>query len=639
MVRRLLGVLFCLLALAAPAWPEERIERFSSHVNVMTDASLVVVEEISVVAEGRQIKRGILRDFPTEYKRPDGSRARVGFEVLDVERNGETVDWRTENITNGTRLRIGSANRLLQPGIHTFKITYRTTRQIGFFDKYDELYWNVTGNEWTFPISEAISFITLPDGAAISKSAVFTGPFGSTSSSASLGKAQGNEFEATITKPLARGEGLTVAVAWQKGIVSAPTQAVNLHNWLIDNLSYGLLAATLTGVSIYYLLAWRRVGRDPPGGTIVPLFKPPEGLGPAGIRYIWKQKFDNQAFSAALVNLAVKGRVRIENNDDEFSVTRLADKGPALSTSEASLYRALPVNTLSLQNDNHRAVSTARDHLEGALEGEYGGTMFVKNLDWFAFGAAMSALGLIASGLLIPGEDGQVLLFAGIFSSIWWGVLLSVGYGAVSGLLSSNGFLSILGGVFRLLFLVPFVIGGIAVPALTIFQSGMNQSMVLFVLAAALLGIVNFVFLKLLPAPTPVGRKTLDQIEGFRMYLSTAEEKRLDVLNPPEKTPELFERYLPYAMALDCENDWNKKFTAVLAAATAAGATAPIWYGGTSSNWNSGGFARNLNNSLSSSVSAAASPPGSVSGTSGGVGGGGGGFSGGGGGGGGGSGW
>jgi hypothetical protein len=148
------------------------------------------------------------------------------------------------------------------------------------------------------------------------------------------------------------------------------------------------------------------------------------------------------------------------------------------------------------------------------------------------------------------------------------------------------------------------------------------------------LGLVNLVFFYLLRAPTLAGRRLLDQVEGFRMYLATAEEERLKILHPPEKTPELFERYLPYAMALDCENAWNAKFATVLAAAAAAGAAAPSWYSG--SRWDAGsggGFTEGLGRSLSESVAAAASAPGSSSGSFGG------GSSGGGGGGGGGSGW
>ena len=143
----------------------------------------------------------------------------------------------------------------------------------------------------------------------------------------------------------------------------------------------------------------------------------------------------------------------------------------------------------------------------------------------------------------------------------------------------------------------------------------------------------------LLSAPTVSGRQVLDQLEGFRMYMKTAEEERLKILNPPEKTPELFERYLPYALALDCENEWNEKFTAVLAAAALAGATAPVWYSG--NNWNTdsmGGFTESLGSSLATSAASASQAPGSSSSSGGGFSGGGG-SSGGGGGGGGGGGW
>jgi hypothetical protein len=638
MLRRFLGAFLLLLVMVVPGHAEESIDRFVSRVNVNPDASLDVTEDISVIAEGRQIRRGILRDFPTDYRRPDGSHYRVGFKVIEVLRNGQNVDWVLESIGNGVRIRIGNPDILLQPGIHTFTINYHVTRVTGFFETYDELYWNVTGNEWTFPIREAYSYVSLPAGAVISKHAMFTGRFGSTVADANLGNVSGSQYSAATGRTLEPGEGFTIAVAWQKGIVQPPSQSSNLTNWLGDNAGYGILGATLLGVLTYFLLAWNKVGRDPPGGPVVPLFKPPEGLGPAGTRYVWKQAADNQAFAAALVDLAVKGRVKINNNGDTYSVARLGNSGPALTVSETALFNALPTSPLVLENENHRNVNAARNTLFGSLTDEFKGTMFVKNFGWFAIGALLSVAGLVLSGLMVPGQDGQVLLFAGVFAAIWWGVLLSVAYGAIQGLFSSRGFFGVMGSVFRLLFLVPFALGGIGVPLLTIFQNGASQSMVMYVLAAAVLGIVNVVFLKLMPAPTPAGRRVLDQIEGFRMYLATAEEKRLDALHPPEKTPELFERYLPYAMALDCENEWNKKFTAVLAAAAAAGATAPVWYGGSSSGWSSGGFARDLSSGLASSVSAAASPPGSVSGT-GGSSSGGGGFSGGGGGGGGGSGW
>jgi uncharacterized membrane protein len=139
-----------------------------------------------------------------------------------------------------------------------------------------------------------------------------------------------------------------------------------------------------------------------------------------------------------------------------------------------------------------------------------------------------------------------------------------------------------------------------------------------------------------LQAPTVAGRKVMDQIEGFRMYLGVAEEDRLNALNPPEKTPELFERFLPYAVALDVENRWAERFAGVLAAA-GAGAAVGSWYAG-NDNWTSDpvAFADHLGGSLSQTIASASTPPGS---SDGGGGSSGGGSSGGGGGGGGGSGW
>ena len=134
------------------------------------------------------------------------------------------------------------------------------------------------------------------------------------------------------------------------------------------------------------------------------------------------------------------------------------------------------------------------------------------------------------------------------------------------------------------------------------------------------------------------GRKVMDEIDGFKQYLGVAEEDRLNYLHPPEKTPELFERYLPYSVALDVENRWAEKFAGVLAAAAAAGAATVAWYASDRSSdtdWSS--FATRVGDTLASTVASASTAPGSSGGGSSGSSGGG--SSGGGGGGGGGSGW
>jgi uncharacterized membrane protein len=154
------------------------------------------------------------------------------------------------------------------------------------------------------------------------------------------------------------------------------------------------------------------------------------------------------------------------------------------------------------------------------------------------------------------------------------------------------------------------------------------------VLLAALIG-ANILFHYLMKAPTRTGRALLDQVEGFKQYFLAVERDPLQRLSEPEVTPELFEKYLPYAVALGVEKAWSARFAAALAQAGKAPADyAPNWYVGSDlASLGAAGFASTLGSALSSAVASASSAPGSSSG------GGGGGSSGGGGGGGGGGGW
>jgi len=178
MLKRIfLGAFLCAMMLA-PAGAAERIVRFISDVDVQRNGDLIVTETIQVQAEGRTIRRGILRDFPTTYSRTDGSRVEVGFDVQSVARDGTAENFATERMDNGVRIRIGSADHLLNTGLHEYVIKYRTTRQIGFFDNFDELYWNATGTGWTFPIDFAEARITLPERVEFKQTALYTGPQG-----------------------------------------------------------------------------------------------------------------------------------------------------------------------------------------------------------------------------------------------------------------------------------------------------------------------------------------------------------------------------------------------------------------------------------------------------------------------------
>ncbi len=371
--KRLLALLLAALAVLLPgtAAAQERIIAWRSDIDIRADGALDVTETLRVEAEGNEIQHGILRDFPTRYER-DGRRVRVGFDVTSVERDGHPEPFKKENIDNEVRIRIGSADTLLSYGEHTFVIRYTTTRQLGFFGDYDELYWNVTGNGWAFPIDSAEAHVRLPQAVPFGpERAFYTGPQGSTAHEAKVISESPGEITIGTTAPLGAYEGLTIAVRWQKGVVSAPPKPSAAWLAFQDQAPRGAALAALLGLAVYYFYAWKRAGRGPRAGTVVPLFSPPDGLSAAALRYVKRMGFDNRCFAAAIVESGVHRELKIvEDHEGLFhskktSLTKTTGKGD-LPAPEQAMLTALFTgsDTIEMENVNHERFSAARSALE-----------------------------------------------------------------------------------------------------------------------------------------------------------------------------------------------------------------------------------------------------------------------------------
>jgi uncharacterized membrane protein YgcG len=621
--------LILLLAWLAPALANERIILFISDADVWRNGDLLVTETIRVEAEGRQIKHGIFRDFPTNYTRPDGTRVRVGFDVLSVKLDGASEPFSTERISNGERVRIGKADELLSEGEHDFEIRYRTTRQIGFFADYDELYWNATGNGWPFAIDMAEARIHLPEPARFIQTAFYTGSQGASGKDARVVSEQPGTVVFRTTQVLPPNNGLSVAAAWPKGIVTPPADTQRSHSWLGDNGPFVVAGLGLLGVFAYYFYAWRRAGRDPSRGTIIPLFAPPNNMSAAAVRYVRQMDFDDRCFTAAIVDLGVHGHLKLTEGESIMTVERRSG-GQLIAGAEVATEDKLfggDRTALTLIQKNHEVISEARDTLSERLSNAYEEKLFHDHYGWSIAGAllCLAAIGLtiLSMGVAWGWEDASALFMAMVFVGP---VALFIAYLAYAGLPRT---IKLVGGFgFAAIFIIFIAFN--ASDALDAVQNTIEVIPVLLPLILFPLAASAFNWMK---AHTREGRKVVDQIEGFRQYLGVAEEARLEALNPPNKTQELFERFLPYAIALDVENHWARRFAGVLAAVAAAGA-ASSWYSGSYNlGSNPTGFAHHLGGGLTSTISSAAAAPGSSSGSSGG------GFSGGGGGGGGGGGW
>ncbi|NNK86408.1 MAG: DUF2207 domain-containing protein, partial [Desulfobacterales bacterium] len=211
------SIISLLLAASTFAREPERIINFTSQIQISLDGSMTVTESITVYASGNQIKRGIYRDFPTRYKARQGNTIHVGFKVLDVLRDGQPEGYHLKSLSNGIRVYIGRKNRMLQPGEYNYTLTYYTNRQLGFFPEFDELYWNVTGNGWSFPIERAEAIVKLPFDAEVIDYTGYTGPQGARGRNFIVDKDESGNIHFITNRMLRPREGLTIAVSWPKG--------------------------------------------------------------------------------------------------------------------------------------------------------------------------------------------------------------------------------------------------------------------------------------------------------------------------------------------------------------------------------------------------------------------------------------
>jgi uncharacterized membrane protein YgcG len=560
----------CLLLIPVIASGDERILGYHSDILVKQDGWIEVTETIRVRAEGVQIRRGIYRDYPTRYEDRFGNDLQVLYEPRAVLRNDVSEEFRSEKRGNGLRTYFGRSDVMLDHGEHTYTYRYDAGRMLGFFDDFDELYWNVTGNGWNFPIDRASATVSFEFEVPADSYGIdaYTGSFRENGKAFNYATDERGGVTFQTTNALGIGEGLTIAVSWPKGLVDEPSDMQKLMWLLADNLNLLIALAGLAAILSYYIPVWKHFGRDPEPGVVFTRYEPPGGFSAASLRYIENMGYDDETMTAAVVSLAVKGYLRINKDDDDEHTLQRRDPGdnpPQLATGERELHDALfeDGDYVILDDKYHKLLGNARSKHEKSLSRDYKSRYFKTN----------GALNL--PPLLIM-----------LVSSL---VALRVASGPTF-----------------------FVFGTIALELVSI-----------------------VVFAIIMKRPTPVGRRLLDEMSGFREYLEIAEKDEMNLRNPPDKTPVLFEQYLPFALAMGVEQQWADRFADVFASLRGPANTSyhPSWYNGSWDSLNLSSNTASLSSGLGSAISSSVTAPGSSSGS------GGGGFSGGGGGGGGGGGW
>jgi uncharacterized membrane protein YgcG len=576
---RSVALLLVLMGVALVAHGQEEIRQFKVGIDVQQNGDIIVTETIVVNVEGNQIRRGIFRDLPA-YKLDDktGGKLPYRYSIMSVRRDDNREMFERETIDNAMRIRIGDADRLLEQREHRYEIKYRVKNEVRYFDSYDELYWNVTGSYWNFPIDRAEAIVTLPEGASVTNTNGFTGGQGETARNYQYRRVMdAHVFE--TTQPLGIREGLTISVSMPKGVIDPPSASDKGWLWWARNGALTVLGFSFLGLLGFYYRSFDRVGRDPAKGPVFPQYEPPEGYSPAAAHHIYNRGFSgHDALVASLMQLGVGGYLDIDIDDNTFKkdVTTLTLKGlpqqPSKDQGDAvSLAKALFggrrdwKGKVVLDGKPNTSFFTKYTKFRKRISDRYGSPYFKWNLGY-----------VVAGGLATL----AAIVFAVTQASYWtgWHTLVIV----------------------------------------------------------ALIGL-NLLFMYLMPAPTRKGQDVRTHIEGFRLYMEKAEKLQLNAVEvgseaPPPMTTDRYEKFLPFAVALGVEKPWTKHFEKLIP--DEAANYRPGWGNVSGRSFGSiGGMTQGITSGISSGVASAAPQSSSSSG------GGGGGFSGGGGGGGGGGGW
>ncbi len=406
----------------------EQISDYHSDIRVQQDASLLVRETIRVRSEGIKVQHGIYRDFPTRYKDRLGNRYTIHFQVVEVLRDGQPEKFNLQDQSNGVRIYAGDENVILQPGEYTYALTYTANREIGFFGDHDELYWNVTGTGWIFPITHATATVSLPEGIPASSVRMdgYTGPPGARGKAFTSSVGTGPTVSFVCTQPLLAGEGFTLVVSWPKGYVQEPSGETRLRYFLEDNRPALAGAAGLLLLLLYYVTVWLLVGRGPDRSAITPIYEAPAGVSPAAMRYLVRMgAFDDKTFTAAILDMAVKDYLSIKEHAGIYTLVRSKSGEQSLAAEEsaaaAKLFHERRRNhnggnpEIKLLSGNHAILSGAIAAMKKALHTAQYKIYFVTNQRYLIPGVILSVAALAA---MVAAETFQGRLVLGI-TSFW----------------------------------------------------------------------------------------------------------------------------------------------------------------------------------------------------------------------------
>lgn len=524
------------------AW---QIDHYENDVIIRQNGITTITEIIRVDFAGEQ-RHGIYRNIPIHAQDARGQHAKTRIRIWAVtDENGNAWPYRFVANDFYLMIRIGDPDRTLS-GKQVYKITYDVeSGAIRFFKDHEEFFWNLIGTGWEVPILESVSRIQIPPRVKGVRAVAYQGVYGSATRLKNI-KGEGNLITMRSHGPLRAQEGVTAAIGWDKGGVQQPARAKRIRWWLEDN---GIIAMPVL-VFLFMFFLWCRKGRDPQTGeSLTVQYEPPSGMTPGEMGTLIDQKAHMKDITASLIDLAVKGYLKIETlpqkmlQDADYQLT-------SLKPWEASNLKA---------------------HEQAILKGVFGGpreTVKLSDLNEKFYsklnGIRLKIYSSLTKERLLDRNPEEM-------RAAYWV------FGVMTGLIS----------FFGLRFLINEYVLSTRMLFICSFISGMT--------------ILLFGFW--MPRRTLKGAKLMDHVRGFSEFLKRADSDRIKRMNDPS----LFERCLPYAMVLGFADQWARAFEGIYLQAPA------WYIGTGSDHFSSSQFTRSMGKVSSSLGSAFGSVPSSSS--------------------------
>jgi uncharacterized membrane protein len=505
-----LFLLATILALAIPAAAKSwSVSNFQDNITVNPDGSALVNETITLNFVGEW--HGIQRTIPVEYPGPNGTNYQVFVNITSItDENGVRLKYDSSSSGAHRDLKIYIPNAV--DATRTVEIAYRVRNGTRFFDSYDEFYWSVTGNDWPVPIDHVMAGVNFPASASGSlRAQALTGVYGSTERAATA-KVEGSEAEFETDHPLPMRGGMTIDVYIPKGILKAPSGLTKFFWFIGGNPAVFLPLVTL---AVMFALWWH-AGRDPdPGMSVAPMYEPPAGVSPAEAGTLLDDRIHPQDITSTIVDLAVRGFLKIEETDDKgllfhhkdyiFHLLQKRQDWRGLAPHEQCMLENIFVGDVpetrlsSLKSRFYTAVPVIRGDIMSALKLKGIYTLDPESANAYSLGAAFCIL----------------LLFA-VFQYMKWADFFS--------------------------------------------------SFPVFIVCLLISAVIWWLFARQMTAKTLKGSRIHIAVLGFQEFMNRVDAERLKTM-----PPDTFEKFLPYAMALGVEHHWAQAFAGIIK-------DPPSWY-------------------------------------------------------------